>query len=197
MIQQFFVDRERELQFLTDRYRSPVPECLILYGRRRVGKTTLLALLLQTVPGFYFLASEEGTARNVQDFSHYAGEYLNDPDFERSRYPDWETVIKALVRHRNFSPPPGKKVVIVIDEFPYLIARDRATPSVFQKVWDTVLSLEPVMLVISGSSVSTMETEVLGTQARSTAEGRGSGNSSLSPIPTFAGSSPTTRRISS
>ena len=58
-----------------------------------MGKTTLLARFLQTVPGFYFLASEEGTARNVQDFSHYAGEYLNDPDFERSRYPDWETVV--------------------------------------------------------------------------------------------------------
>ena len=162
MNQQPFVDRESELQFLTDRYRSPVPECLILYGRRRVGKTTLLARFLQTVPGFYFLASEEGTARNIQDFSHYAGEFLNDPDFERSRYPDWETVIKALVRHRNFSPPPEKKVVIIIDEFPYLIARDRATPSLFQRVWDTVLSQEPVMLILSGSSVSTMETEVLG-----------------------------------
>ena len=53
---------------------------------------------------------------------------LNDPDFERSRYPDWETVIKALVRHRNFSPPPEKKVVIIIDEFPYLIARDGLRP---------------------------------------------------------------------
>jgi len=180
MNQHSFVDRERELQFLTDRYHSPVPECLILYGRRRVGKTTLLARFLQTVPGFYFLASEEGTARNVQDFSHYAGEFLNDPDFERSPYPDWETVIKALVRHRNFSPPPGQKVVIVIDEFPYLIARDRATPSVFQKVWDTVLSREPVMLVLSGSSVGTMETEVLG--YTSPLYGRRTGQWQLEPL---------------
>jgi len=180
MNQQSFVDRESELQFLTDRYRSPVPECLILYGRRRVGKTTLLARFLQTVPGFYFLASEEGTARNIQDFSHYAGEFLNDPDFERSRYPDWETVIKALVRHRNFSPPPEKKVVIIIDEFPYLIARDRATPSLFQRVWDTVLSQEPVMLILSGSSVSTMETEVLG--YTSPLYGRRTGQWQLEPL---------------
>jgi len=180
MNQQSFVDRESELQFLTDRYRSPVPECLILYGRRRVGKTTLLARFLQAVPGFYFLASEEGTARNIQDFSHYAGEFLNDPDFERSRYPDWETVIKALVRHRNFSPPPEKKVVIIIDEFPYLIARDRATPSLFQRVWDTVLSQEPVMLILSGSSVSTMETEVLG--YTSPLYGRRTGQWQLEPL---------------
>ena len=180
MNQQSFVDRESELQFLTDRYRSPVPECLILYGRRRVGKTTLLARFLQAVPGFYFLASEEGTARNIQDFSHYAGEFLNDPDFERSRYPDWETVIKALVRRRNFSPPPEKKVVIIIDEFPYLIARDRATPSLFQRVWDTVLSQEPVMLILSGSSVSTMETEVLG--YTSPLYGRRTGQWQLEPL---------------
>jgi AAA+ ATPase superfamily predicted ATPase len=180
MYQQLFVDREDELEFLIDRYHSPIPEFLILYGRRRVGKTTLLARFLQTVPGFYFLASEEGTARNIQDFSRYAGEYLDDPDFERSRYPDWEAVIKALVRHRNFSPPPGEKVVIVIDEFPYLIARDRATPSLFQRVWDTVLSREPVMLIVSGSSVSTMETEVLG--YTSPLYGRRTGQWQLEPL---------------
>ena len=180
MYQQLFVDREEELELLTGRYRSPVPELQMLYGRRRVEKTTLLAQFLKTVPGIYFLASEEGTARNIQDFSRYAGEYLGDPDFERSRYPDWEAVTKALVRHRNFFPPSGEKVVIVIDEFPYLIARDRATPSLFQRVWDTVLSREPVMLIVSGSSVSTMETEVLG--YTSPLYGRRTGQWQLEPL---------------
>jgi len=180
MSQQKFVDRESELQFLMDRYHSPVPECLILYGRRRVGKTALLARFLQTAGGFYFLASEEGTARNISDFSRYAGEFLGDPDFERSIYPDWQAVMKALVRHRNFSPPPGEKVVIAIDEFPYLIARDRATPSLFQGVWDMVLSREPVMLIISGSSVSTMETDVLG--YTSPLYGRRTGQWQLEPL---------------
>jgi len=118
---------------------------------------------------------------NIQDFSHYAGKYLDDPDFERSVYPDWQTVIKALVRHRNFPPSPGEKVVIVIDEFPYLIARDRATPSIFQKIWDMVLHQEPVMLIISGSSVSTMETDVLG--YKSPLYGRRTGQWQLEPLP--------------
>ncbi|HDR74137.1 MAG TPA: ATP-binding protein [Methanoculleus sp.] len=181
MPQQNFVDRDRELQFLMDRYHSPVPECLIIYGRRRVGKTTLLARFLQDVPGFYFLATEEGTASNIRDFSRYAGDYLDDPDFERSTYPDWPAVIRALVLHRNFSPPGGGKVVIVIDEFPYLIARDRATPSLFQKAWDTVLAEEQVVLVLSGSSVSAMETDVLG--YRSPLYGRRTGQWQLEPIP--------------
>ena len=76
-------------------------------------------------------------------------------DFERSRYPDWETVIKALVRHRNF-PSSGEESGDCHDEFP-TSSHAPATPSVFRR-W--MLSLEPVMLVISGSSVSTMETEV-------------------------------------
>jgi len=181
MAQHMFVDRERELQFLRDHYHSQVPECLILYGRRRVGKTTLIARFLQKVPGFYFMASEEGTGSNIRDFSHYAGKYLDDPDFERSVYPDWQTVVKALVRHRNFPPSPGEKVVIVIDEFPYLIARDRATPSIFQKIWDMVLYQEPVMLIISGSSVSTMETDVLG--YKSPLYGRRTGQWQLEPLP--------------
>ena len=176
-----FIDREKELRFLMDRYHSPVPECLILYGRRRVGKTTLLARFLEDVPGFYFLASEEGTNSNIRDFSRYAGDYLDDPDFGRILYPDWQTVIRALVRHRNFSPPDGGSVVIVIDEFPYLIARDRATPSLFQKAWDTVLSREDVMLIISGSSVSTMENDVLG--YTSPLYGRRTGQWQLEPLP--------------
>ena len=206
---ELFVDREEEMAFLMSRYQTPVPECIILYGRRRVGKTTLSARFLDEVPGFYFLASEEGTKSNIRDFSHYAGEYLKDPDFERSTYPDWPAVMKALVGHRNFysshtpanaptntpantsaNPPEnipanpsanGGKVVIIIDEFPYLIARDRATPSVFQKVWDQVLSREQVMFVISGSSVSAMEHDVLG--YTSPLYGRRTGQWQLEPIP--------------
>ncbi len=181
MSQQLFVDREQEMEFLMSRYHSPVPECIILYGRRRVGKTMLSARFLDDVPGFYFLASEEGTASNIRDFSHYAGVYLNDPDFGRIIYPDWPAVMKALVGHRNFPPANRGKVVIIIDEFPYLIARDKATLSVFQKVWDQVLSREQVMFIISGSSVSAMENDVLG--YASPLYGRRTGQWQLEPIP--------------
>ncbi len=181
MSQQIFVDRDDELRFLMDRYHSQKPECVIIHGRRRVGKTTLLAQFLNRARGFYFLASEEGTHSNIQDFAHYAGEYLGDPDFERGNYPDWQAVIKALISHRRFAPPDGEKVVIVIDEFPYLISRDKATPSIFQKIWDQMLSHEKVMLVISGSSVSAMESEVLA--YTSPLYGRRTGQWQVEPLP--------------
>nr|WP_292616131.1 ATP-binding protein [Methanocalculus sp. MSAO_Arc1] len=71
-----FVDRDDELRFLMGRYHSQKPECIIIHGRRRVGKTTLLAQFLKKARGFYFLASEEGTHANIQIFAHDAGEYL-------------------------------------------------------------------------------------------------------------------------
>ncbi|MCP1662327.1 MAG: ATP-binding protein [Methanocalculus sp. MSAO_Arc1] len=181
MSQQIFVDRNDELRFLLDRYHSQNPECIIIYGRRRVGKTTLLAQFLKKARGFYFLASEEGTALNISDFAHYAGEYLQDPDFERGSYPDWKAVFQALISHRRFAPSDGGKVVIVIDEFPYLIGRDKATPSIFQKIWDQILAHEPVMLIISGSSVSAMESEVLA--YTSPLYGRRTGQWQVEPLP--------------
>ena len=181
MYQQHFADRGNELKFLSEHYRTGQPEFLILYGRRRVGKTTLISRFLQNHPGFYFMASEEGKAGNLRDFSQAAGDYLKDPDFKRIRFPDWGSLFTSLVSHRHFYPSDGAKVVIVIDEFSYLIARDKSVPSVFQKIWDMMLCNENIMLIISGSSVSTMETEVLG--YKSPLYGRRTGQWQLEPIP--------------
>jgi len=180
MSQQLFVDREEELRFLTERYRTPGPECLVLYGRRRVGKTALLARFLEDAGGIYFLASEEGDEGNIREFSHYAAQYLDDPHFGDVKYPDWQAVFSALVRHRSFPPDSGGKPVLVIDEFPYLISRNRAIPSIFQKIWDTVLSRESLMLVLCGSSVAAMETEVLG--YKSPLYGRRTGQWQVEPL---------------
>ncbi|HQA80106.1 MAG TPA: ATP-binding protein [Methanoregulaceae archaeon] len=180
MSQQLFVDREEELRFLTERYLTPGPECLVLYGRRRVGKTALLARFLEDAGGIYFLASEEGDEGNIREFSHYAAQYLDDPHFGDVKYPDWQAVFSALVRHRSFPPDSGGKPVLVIDEFPYLISRNRAIPSIFQKIWDTVLSRESLMLVLCGSSVAAMETEVLG--YKSPLYGRRTGQWQVEPL---------------
>jgi hypothetical protein len=90
----------------------------VLYGRRRVGKTALLARFLEDAGGIYFLASEEGDEGNIREFSHYAAQYLDDPHFGDVKYPDWQAVFSVLVRHRSFTPDSGGKPVLVIDEFP-------------------------------------------------------------------------------
>jgi len=182
MSQRKFVDRDRELRFLNERHKTDAAECIVLSGRRRVGKTSLLLEFLKTKPGIYFLASEEGDARNIWEFAHHAAQFLQDPSFETPVYADWNSLFSAFVHHAGFTRrEPGEKTVLVIDEFPYLIARNPAIPSAFQKCWDGILATSPVMLILSGSSVSTMEKEVLG--AASPLYGRRTGQWQVQPLP--------------
>ncbi len=181
MSQRKFVDRTTELRFLDERYSTDTSECIVLYGRRRVGKTALLVRFLEKKPGIYFLASEEGDTRNIREFAHHAALFLHDPVFEQAQYSDWHALFSAFVHHTGFDRREHDgKVVLVIDEFPYLIAKNSAIPSIFQKCWDEVLSAAPVMLILSGSSVSTMETDVLG--ASSPLYGRRTGQWQVQPL---------------
>lgn len=182
MSQQLFVDRNQEINFLKERFKSENAECIILYGRRRVGKTELLIQFLKDKRGIYFLASEEGDLQNIREFTHHAGLFLRDNNFERISFESWPSLFEAFIRHTSFVEHAKMgKVVIVMDEFPYLIAHNRSIPSIFQKIWDTALKDLPVMLVLSGSSISTMETAVLGYQ--SPLYGRRSGQWQVEPLP--------------
>jgi len=91
------------------------------------------------------------------------GEYFNDPLFESGRFTGWPELFSAFVHHTGFvGNSDAKKVVLVIDEFPYLIDYNPAVPSAFQKIWDQILKDSNVLLILSGSSISTIETAVLG-----------------------------------
>jgi len=182
MSQLKLVDRHAELRFLEDQYLSEQSGFLILYGRRRVGKTTLLVSFMESKPGFYFLASQEGDLQNIRALAHLMGEYLNDPLFERGRFTGWTDLFSAFAHHTGFAGTPDtKKVVIVIDEFPYLIDHNKAVPSAFQIIWDQILKDSKVLLILSGSSISTMETAVLG--YASPLYGRRTGQWQVEPLP--------------
>ncbi|VVB85133.1 Archaea bacterial proteins of uncharacterised function [uncultured archaeon] len=161
MSQQKFVNREEELTFLEDRYKSDSPELIIIYGRRRVGKTELMLRFLEEKEGIYFLASTEGDRQNIKQFSVTAGKTIHDENFGKIEYPDWQSLFESLFRHKTLTARK-EKVIIIIDEFPFLIQNNKATPSIFQKIWDTAMKQENVMLILLGSAMSIMETEVLG-----------------------------------
>ncbi len=85
MSQQKFVDRKEELGFLEERYKTDLAEFVVLYGRRRVGKTELLLKFLENKNGFYLLASTEGDRQNIKDFSKIAGRFIGDENVTSSR----------------------------------------------------------------------------------------------------------------
>lgn len=144
-----FVDRREYLDLLTERYDSGQAELLIIYGRRRLGKSELVRQSLVDREAVYWQA-EKGTpyAQRIAFVEAATDTY---PFIEDLR-PEWDPLLRALGR---------EDAIVAIDEFPYLIAADDTLPSLFQRLWDQHLSETELTLVLIGSSISVMENEVL------------------------------------
>ena len=163
MSQQNFINRKTELQFLETRYKTKSSEFIVIYGRRRVGKTELMLKFLENKKGMYFLASTEGDRQNIKDFSKIVGKIIDDDNFSKLEFSGWHSLFETLFKHKTFCELiEHKKFIIVIDEFPFLIQSNKATPSIFQKIWELLMKNENIMLMLSGSAVSVMESKVLG-----------------------------------
>lgn len=145
-----FVDREAELDWLTGRFSSGERQLLVLYGRRRIGKTALVthALSAVDVPSIYFLCDERGVEPNAERFAETCADALDDvlPAVD-----GFEDAFRYLA-NRVEGP-----FVIAIDEFSYLVSADETVASVFQTVFDETLADTDVSLVLFGSSIPMME----------------------------------------
>ena len=144
-----FIDRRDELEFLRNRYRSGKAELVIIYGRRRIGKTYLLRKFLEETGGLYLLAEESETV--LEDFSFRMAEYFRDPLLLENPLRSWGAFFTYLAGKSE------KRLVVVIDEVQYIARSHRDFLSVLQKYWDLHLSNTKIMLVLCGSLVSFME----------------------------------------
>src|SRR6056297_844256 len=146
-----FVNREDELEMLHSRFESDTAEFLVVYGRRRLGKSALVREATQgRDDAIYWQATEETQDVQLTNFVETARETF--PMLEDIRR-DWEALLRALGR---------QDAIVVLDEFPYLVQSDEALPSKIQRVWDTQLEDTSMTLVLVGSSISVMEEKVLG-----------------------------------
>ena len=180
MYQQKFVNRVEEIEILENAYSSKEASLFILYGRRRVGKTELISRFIGN-RGVYFLATAEGDKENINNFKASVSRFLEDDSIIKASFDDWHSLFSVLASSSSFRAKASKsKIIIAIDEFPYLIEANRAIPSVFQKIYDTILRQMNVMLILSGSSISIMENEVL--SCRSPLYGRRTGQLQLKPL---------------
>lgn len=166
-----FIDREEELDFLENLWRTKSCSFIPVYGRRRVGKTELINRFIENKDAIYFLADKGGTKSNVIKFRRKAADFFDEvePAIE-----SFDEIFKYICKKKD------KKMVVVIDEFPYLIEKDASIPSVFQYILDEILKNEDIMLILSGSSVGMMETEVIA--YKSPLYGRRSGQIKLGPF---------------
>ncbi|WP_202108700.1 ATP-binding protein [Succinivibrio dextrinosolvens] len=170
-----FVDRLDEMSTLENEYRRHSASFVVVYGRRRVGKTELIRHFIKEKPSLYFLASEESESLNRESFKRQAADYLNDDLLREAAIERWELIFERLVASSD-----SKRLVIVIDEFQYIGKNNPAFLSVFQGIWDNLLSKNNVMVILCGSLVSMMMSQTLNYD--SPLYGRRTAQIRLSPI---------------
>ncbi len=152
-----FVDRKAELKVLKEAYSAKSGALVAIYGRRRIGKTELITRFTNAIRGaVYYMATSESDLKQLKDLSSLVGIKLGDEELARFGAVDWEALFSRIK-----SLSAKQRVVIAIDEFPYLTKSNRAISSVFQKGWDLYLKDADAMLILSGSSISMMHSEVL------------------------------------
>lgn len=170
-----FIGRQRELESLETEYRKE-GGFVVIYGRRRIGKTTLIKEFIKDKLAFYFLATEEVEAQSMKRFAGAAARVMNNPMLQRVAFSDWLDLFRLIAEYR-----PDEKKVLVIDEFPYLVKSNQAFPSILQNAWDEILKDSNVMLILCGSLIGMMQKHALSYD--SPLYGRRTAQIRLAPLP--------------
>lgn len=175
-----FVGRDRELEVLDNLWESPRATLLILYGRRRVGKTRLLTHWLQQRirRGFYWVAEPSSSLSQLRSFSQALMRFMDDeadipPEFTFST---WELAFRQLALYAQ-----QERTVLFLDEVTYLIDVDPNFVGILQKVWDRWLSNSKIMLALAGSQMGLMRRHLLDYDAP--LHGRATTQMQLLPLP--------------
>ena len=150
-----FIGRKREMEKLESEY-SRDSSFVVIYGRRRVGKTTLIKEFLKNKTAFYFLATEEIESQSMKRLAGVVARTTKNRLLQNATFTDWLDLFQVIADYE-----PEKKKVFVIDEFPYLVKTNSAFPSILQNAWDEVLKDKKVMLILSGSLIGMMQKHAL------------------------------------
>jgi AAA+ ATPase superfamily predicted ATPase len=159
-----FKGRQRELTLLDELWTAPEASFLVLYGRRRVGKTRLLAHWLKQrgARGLYWVSEPTSTLDQLRSFSQALYNFAN-PDAPSPSDFTYTTWAQALQQVANLARE--ERLVLIIDEFTYLLDNDPGLAGVLQNAWDHQLSQSNLFLIISGSHLGMMQRQVLSYQA--------------------------------
>ncbi len=152
-----FVGRESELRFLEEKYVEKKAQLIVLYGRRRVGKTETLKEFCKGKPHVFYSCTQSTDQVQLSKFSQVllkeglpTAQYI-------SRFDDWEDALRAILD----LPYGDAKKLIIIDEFSYMCKGNASIPSILQNLWDSEYKDNNVMIVLCGSAMSFIEKNLL------------------------------------
>lgn len=148
--------RENELERLRQMYKSQGFGFLIMYGRRRVGKTTILQEFARESSSIFFSAQEKNDALNLADFSRLIQESLDHTNI--APFQTWGDAFAYISKKAD----PHKKIAIIIDEFPFIARQNPSVKSSLQHAIDLDWKNKNIMLILCGSSVSIMVNDIMG-----------------------------------
>lgn len=150
-----FIGRERELASLKEFYDKDGIGMIVIYGRRRIGKSTLITEFVKDKKTIFYTATKVGKHRNLELFSKQVLDVLM-PGVENISFNTTEAVFDFIDKNIG-----DEKLVLVIDELPYWAEKDDALLSILQKYIDTVWENKKLKIILCGSALSFMEKKVL------------------------------------
>lgn len=146
-----FVGRKKELNELNFRFNNSKKEFGVIYGRRRIGKSTLINEFLKDKPNIFFQAKKDSMYGNLRSFSYEIDKLLDLP--KSFVFSSMEEAFDSLIEYAK-----GKRFVIAIDEYPYIVNQDASFPSILQEAIDR--APENLFFLISGSDVGMLKNEL-------------------------------------
>ena len=169
-----FIGRDDDLSVLDELAGGRDPELFVLYGRRRVGKTELLQRFCEGRRAVYFQAAQVREKDNLRAYREALADGLGTA-LAPVELPDWGAALEFTDERAG-----DQRLVVVIDEFPYLCEANKGLPSILQRFWDSRGKRSKLMIVLCGSQVSFMEEQVL--SERSPLFGRRTAQKRLLPL---------------
>ena len=155
-----FIGRERELDSLNKLYQTDEFEFVVLYGRRRVGKTALINHFIADKPAIYFMGVESNDKQNLENFSASILEYYSGIKMSETSFMSFQAALDTV-----FQLSLNKRIILAIDEYPYVAKSSKSFASTLQLLIDKYRDNSKLMLILCGSSMSYMEDHVLAYKA--------------------------------
>ena len=154
-----FIGRERELKALNNLYQSDKFEFVVLYGRRRVGKTALINAFIDKKKNIYFMGVESNAKQNLENFSNSIFEYQTGIQADTS-FSSFQAALEFVFRLAE-----KERIILALDEYPYVARASKSLASTLQMLIDKYKDTSKLMLILCGSSMSYMEDHVLAYKA--------------------------------
>lgn len=154
-----FIGRDKELKTLEKLYRSNAFEFAVIYGRRRVGKTTLIKEFIKDKKAIFYPGIDSNESQNLELFSNSIMDAFSDVN-SNTIFKDFNAAFEYI-----YEMAKKEKIVLVIDEYPYLANCYKGISSLLASFIDHKFLNSNLMLILCGSSLSFMENQVLGYQS--------------------------------